>query len=149
MNENLPSRWRKGELPGAPELSMEKVIPEPTGCGVAGRASPLRNPPVFSRAAHSRPRPAGGPAVSPQTARDRGRDRMMAPLRPLPLRFRTLSYNCLADELAYAHAAELYRAVPRDLLSWPGRLAGLVAEIAHWRPSICLLQEVDRADDVR
>jgi len=71
------------------------------------------------------------------------------PLRPLPLRFRTFFYNCLADELAYAHAAELYRAVPRDLLSWPGRLAGLVAEIAHWRPSICLLQEVDRPDDVR
>jgi len=123
--------------PGRVWLELKEEEPE-AAAGSAGAAADATPAAAAAAAGHeaAAPPPPSPPPPPP-------------PLRPLPLRFRTLSYNCLADELAYAHAAELYRAVPRDLLSWPGRLAGLVAEIAHWRPSICLLQEVDRADDVR
>jgi mRNA deadenylase 3'-5' endonuclease subunit Ccr4 len=39
---------------------------------------------------------------------------------------RVMSYNILADQLAHAHRAELYAAVPAPLLHWPTRMSALV-----------------------
>ena len=64
------------------------------------------------------------------------------------LSFRVVSYNTLADGLAFKHAPELYRAVPPGLLPWRARVAGLRAELAHHAADIVCLQEIDRAADV-
>ncbi|KAK9805158.1 hypothetical protein WJX72_002651 [[Myrmecia] bisecta] len=61
--------------------------------------------------------------------------------------FRCCTYNCLADELATAHVAELYRAVPRWALEWRARFDGLLREIQHWQPDLLCLQEVDHPED--
>ncbi|KAK9842562.1 hypothetical protein WJX81_006229 [Elliptochloris bilobata] len=57
---------------------------------------------------------------------------------------RVMCYNTLADELAHEHAHELYRSSPRWCLDWRYRSGRLLAEVAHWRPDIGCLQEVDQ-----
>ena len=89
-------------------------------------------------------------AAVPGTA---GREWVRASVAPpapetTALSFRVLSYNTLADVLAFKHAPELYRAVPPGVLPWRARVAGLRAELAHHSADIVCLQEIDRAADV-
>ena len=56
---------------------------------------------------------------------------------------RVMSYNLLADGLAHAHKRELYSIVPPHVLHWPHRLRLILAEIAHYKPTILCLQEVE------
>eukprot|EP00884_Botryococcus_braunii_P006883 jgi/Botrbrau1/16196/Bobra.354_1s0003.1 len=61
--------------------------------------------------------------------------------------FRIMSYNCLADDLVYTHAKELYPAVPRFCLKWSYRLELLLNEIEFLQPDILCLQEIDHTMD--
>ena len=45
---------------------------------------------------------------------------------------------------AQEHAHELYRSPPRWCLDWRYRSGRLLTEVAHWRPDIGCLQEVDQ-----
>jgi endonuclease/exonuclease/phosphatase family metal-dependent hydrolase len=95
--------------------------------------------------------PAATPGAAPGTARRGWVVAAPAGAGPPPtplLHFRVVSYNTLADELAFKHAPELYRAVPRAALAWRARCAGLRAELAHWAADVVCLQEVDRPADV-
>jgi mRNA deadenylase 3'-5' endonuclease subunit Ccr4 len=49
-----------------------------------------------------------------------------------------MSYNVLADSLARQYRAELYRGKDEDLMRWPQRLAGILAEVG-----LCTLNQVD------
>ncbi|KAL0037278.1 hypothetical protein WJX79_010116 [Trebouxia sp. C0005] len=60
---------------------------------------------------------------------------------------RVMSYNVLADKLAYEHARELYRTVHRNFLRFSNRMAQMGNDFEHLLPDILSLQEVDRLDD--
>jgi hypothetical protein len=65
-----------------------------------------------------------------------------------PRRLRVMSYNVLASQYAADHAAELYSTVPGQAIEWPRRAALLAAEVAHWRPDVVCMQEVDHFADL-
>ena len=56
----------------------------------------------------------------------------------------TLLPNAPSLGQAQEHAHELYRSPPRWCLDWRYRGGRLLAEVAHWRPDIGCLQEVDQ-----
>lgn len=89
-----------------------------------------------------------GAAVPGTAGREWVAARAVPPVATPALTFRVLSYNTLADGLAFKHAPELYRAVPQGVLPWRARVAGLRAELSHHGADVVCLQEVDRAADV-
>ena len=54
-----------------------------------------------------------------------------------------MSYNVLADTLAWQYRGELYRGKDEELLRWPRRLRGILAEVRVLRPDILCLQECE------
>ncbi|KAL3144846.1 hypothetical protein ABBQ38_001952 [Trebouxia sp. C0009 RCD-2024] len=60
---------------------------------------------------------------------------------------RVMSYNVLADALAFEHAQDLYRDVHRSLLDFNNRIAKISMEVQQLMPDVLSLQEVDRPDD--
>ena len=54
-----------------------------------------------------------------------------------------MSYNLLADTLAWQYRKELYWGKDEELLRWPRRLRGILAEVRMLRPDILCLQECE------
>ncbi|KAG2498459.1 hypothetical protein HYH03_003713 [Edaphochlamys debaryana] len=72
-----------------------------------------------------------------------------APTDQPGLKFRFMSWNVLAAELAHTHAAELYPQAPSSALAWPSRLQGVIAHVEEQRPDVVCLQEVDDWPGIR
>lgn len=71
-----------------------------------------------------------------------------APDQPPPRKLRIMSYNILADTLAYEHAKELYKSSPHHCLKWRHRCQMLLREVEHFNPDVVCLQEVDCFGDI-
>jgi len=71
-----------------------------------------------------------------------------APDQPPPRKLRIMSYNILADTLAYEHAKELYKSSPHHCLKWRHRCQMLLREVEHLNPDVVCLQEVDCFGDI-
>ena len=56
---------------------------------------------------------------------------------------RVMSYNILADCLAWEHLRTLYNSQPQSVLRWERRCHLIAQEIAHHQPDNLCLQEVD------
>lgn len=59
-----------------------------------------------------------------------------------------ISYNILADYLAWDHRPKLYFHIPYHVLDWEWRKRRLLIEFGLWNADIMCLQEVDRFHDI-
>lgn len=84
----------------------------------------------------------------PLPIKQRERSQLDSPASGNSMAFKIMSYNILADFLAWDHVNELYSSMPRHALEWRYRRKLLLKEICHHMPHILCLQEVDRNKDI-
>ncbi|KAK7260860.1 hypothetical protein RIF29_27159 [Crotalaria pallida] len=73
---------------------------------------------------------------------------MAPPPPPHCKRFTILSYNILADYLAWEHRGALYSHIPPRMLDWQWRKRSIIFELGLWSANILCFQEVDRFHDL-
>ncbi|KAH7574170.1 hypothetical protein ACOSP7_008202 [Xanthoceras sorbifolium] len=98
-------------------------------------------PPPFVRNQAMRPRP-------PKPLDYRNWEHAKAAPPPDSDRFLVLSYNILADYLAFSHRNKLYFHIPRKFLDWEWRKNSILFELGLWSADIMCFQEVDRFEDL-
>ncbi|XP_057478091.1 LOW QUALITY PROTEIN: carbon catabolite repressor protein 4 homolog 6 [Actinidia eriantha] len=62
--------------------------------------------------------------------------------------FKVLSYNILADYLAFDHQSKLYFHIPQHMLKWEWRKRSIIFELGLWSADILCFQEVDKFQDL-
>ncbi|OIW03077.1 hypothetical protein TanjilG_19357 [Lupinus angustifolius] len=98
-----------------------------------------------------RPPPAIGQQFHPRQKAPDHREWEAAKTPPPPPhceRFKVLSYNILADYLAWDHRRTLYFHIPQHMLDWQWRKRSILFELGWWSADIMCFQEVDRFHDL-
>ncbi|CAL0323131.1 unnamed protein product [Lupinus luteus] len=98
-----------------------------------------------------RPPPAIGQQFRPRQKAPDHREWEAAKTPPPPPhceRFKVLSYNILADYLAWDHRRALYFHIPQHMLDWQWRKRSILFELGWWSADIMCFQEVDRFHDL-
>ncbi|KAL8166481.1 hypothetical protein V2J09_007980 [Rumex salicifolius] len=104
---------------------------------------PFQQPPFRNGGLHHEHQPR-----RPRTNDYRRWDATKNPPPPTLERFSVLSYNILADYLAYKHRNMLYYHIPRRFIDWEWRRKSILFELGLWSPDIMCFQEVDRFSDL-